>query len=86
MTETQARRIANAILASAGVAAAVVVITNAAAPAACVADASRMWLGGQNVPAYLAAEAGRAWTESGPADIMTRETIRRVDTRASSRS
>ena len=36
-----------------------------------IANATRMWLGGQNVPAYLAAEAGRAWTESGR-DIMSR--------------
>ena len=70
MTEMQARWIANAILASAAVAAAVVVIRTPRLRYI-VANATRMWLGGQNVPAYLAAEAGRAWTESGR-DIMSR--------------
>ena len=69
MTEKQARWIANAILASAAVAAAVVVIRTPRLRYI-VANATRMWLGGQNVPAYLAAEAGRAWTESGR-DIMS---------------
>ncbi len=66
MTETQARWIANAILASAAVAAAVVVIRTPRLRHI-VANATRAWLGGQNVAAYLAAEAGRAWTESGRA-------------------
>jgi hypothetical protein len=70
VTEKQARWIANAILASAAVAAAVVIIRTPRLRHI-VANASRMWLGGQNVPAYLAAEAGRAWTESGR-DIMSR--------------
>ena len=70
MTEMQARWIANAILASAAVAAAVVVIRTPRLRYI-VANATRMWLGGQDVPAYLAAEAGRAWTESGR-DIMSR--------------
>ena len=66
MTETQARWIANAILASAGVAAAAVVIRTPPLRHV-VANATRAWLGGQNVAAYLAAEAGRAWTEAGTA-------------------
>ena len=70
MTETQARRVANAILASAGVAAVLVVMTNPRLRRLAL-GAARTWLGGQNVGAYLAAEAGRAWTESGR-DIMSR--------------
>ena len=70
MTETQARWIANAILASAGVAAAVVVVRTPRLRHIAL-RASRMWLGGQNVGAYLAAEAARAWAESGRA-IMSR--------------
>ena len=70
MTEMQARGIANAILASAAVAVAVVVIRTPRLRQL-VVNTTRAWLGGQNVPAYLAAEAGRAWTESGRA-IMSR--------------
>jgi hypothetical protein len=70
VTETQARWIANAILASAAVAAAVVVMKTPRLRRI-AANATRTWLGGQNVAAYLAAEAGRAWTESGRA-IMSR--------------
>ena len=70
MTDTQARWIANAILASAGVAAAVVVLRTPRLRHIAV-NVTRMWLGGQSVGAYLASEAGRAWTESGRA-IMSR--------------
>ena len=70
MTETQARWIANAILASAGVVAAVVVMRTPRLRHIAF-TATRRWLGGQNVAAYLASEAGRAWTESGRA-IMSR--------------
>ena len=66
MTETQARWIANAVLASAAVAAAVVVIRTPRLRRI-AANATRAWLGGQNVAAYLATAAGRAWTESGRA-------------------
>ena len=70
MTEMQARRIATAILASAGVAAAVVVIAQPRLRRLAFA-AAREWLGGQNAAAYLVDEARRAWNESGRA-IMTR--------------
>ena len=64
MTEAQARRVANVILASAGVAAAVVVITTPPLRRLAL-NAFRHWLGGASVPAYLAAEARRAWIASG---------------------
>jgi hypothetical protein len=70
MTERQARGIANAILASAGVAAAIVVMTNPRLRQIAL-NATRTWLGGQSVGAYLAGEARRAWGESGR-DIMSR--------------
>jgi hypothetical protein len=70
MTDVQARRIANAILASAGVAAAIVVIATPPLRRL-AADTLRQWLGGQDVRTYLAAEARRAWAESGRA-IMSR--------------
>ena len=64
MTEAQARRVANVILASAGVAAAVVVITTP--PLRRLAfNAFRHWLGGASVPAYLMSEARHAWSASG---------------------
>ena len=70
MTQTQARRIANAILASAGVAAAVVVLTRPRLRRLAL-QAGRRWLGGQDVTGYLIGEVQRAWAESGRA-IMTR--------------
>ena len=70
MTEMQARRITNAILASAGVAAAVVVFTRPRLRRLAL-EAGRRWLGGHDVAGYLIGEAQRAWTESGRA-IMTR--------------
>ena len=63
MTEAQARRVANVILASAGVAAAVVVITTPPLRRLAL-KALRHWLGGASVPAYLAGEARRAWIAS----------------------
>jgi hypothetical protein len=64
MTSAAARRVANAVLASAGVAAAVVVL--ATPPLRRLAlRAARVWLG-VSVPAYLLAETRRAWVESGP--------------------
>jgi hypothetical protein len=66
----QARRIANVILASAGVAAAVVVFTRPRLRRLAL-EAGRQWLGRRDVGSYLIGEAQRAWTESGRA-IMTR--------------
>jgi hypothetical protein len=64
MTDAQARRVANVILASAGVAAAVVVITTPPLRRLAL-NAFRQWLGGASVPAYLVGEARRAWIASG---------------------
>ena len=65
MTREGARAVANVVLASAGVAAVVVVATTP--PLRRLAAAwMRYWLGG-SVPQYLAAEARRAWVESGRA-------------------
>jgi hypothetical protein len=70
VTQAQARGVADAILVSAGVAAAVVIMTNPRLRRA-VLDATHWWLGGRSIGGYLAAEAGRAWAESGR-DIMSR--------------
>jgi hypothetical protein len=64
VTEAQARRVANVILASAGVAAAVVVITTPPLRRLAL-NALRHWLNGASVPAYLAGEARRAWIAAG---------------------
>ena len=56
MTETQARRVANVILVSAGVAAVVVVITTPPLRRLAL-GATRTWLGARMSGAYLAAEA-----------------------------
>jgi hypothetical protein len=66
VTQMQARRIANAILASAGVAAAVVVVTRPRLRRLAL-EAGRRWLGGHNVAGYLIGEAQSAWAESGRA-------------------
>lgn len=66
MTQMQARRIANAILASAGVAAAVIVVRTPRLRRMAV-EAGRRWLGGHDVTGYLIGEARRAWAESGRA-------------------
>jgi hypothetical protein len=64
VTEASARRVANAVLASAGLAAAVVVVTTP--PLRLLAGhALRHWLGGMGVTAYLANEAIKAWRQSG---------------------
>jgi hypothetical protein len=69
VTEVAARRVANAVLASAGLAAAVVVITTP--PLRRLAShALRHWLGGMGVTAYLANQTINAWQQSrrpGPA-------------------
>jgi hypothetical protein len=63
MTSANARTVANVALASAGVAAAYVVLTTPPLRRL-VMRAARIWLGA-SVPAYLAAETRRAWVESG---------------------
>ena len=57
-----ARRVANAVLVSAGVAAAYVVITTPSLRRLAI-GATRLWLGA-SVPAYLLKETGRAWMQS----------------------
>ena len=62
MTRPAARMVANAVLATAGVAAAYVIITTPSLRRL-VKGATRLWLGA-SVPAYLLTETGRAWVES----------------------
>jgi hypothetical protein len=62
MTRPAARTLANAVLASAGVAAAYVVITTPSLRRLAV-GATRLYLGG-SIPAWLLKETGRAWVES----------------------
>jgi hypothetical protein len=54
--------VANAVLVSAGVAAAYVVITTPSLRRLAI-GATRLWLGA-SVPAYLLKETGRAWMQS----------------------
>ncbi|HUR34768.1 MAG TPA: hypothetical protein VM032_13290 [Vicinamibacterales bacterium] len=63
MTKPAARTMANAVLVSAGVAAAYVVITTPSLRRLAI-GATRLWLGA-SIPAFLLREAGRAWVESG---------------------
>ena len=63
MTETTARTVANVVLASAGVAAAYVVITTPPLRRL-VMRGLRLWLGA-SVPLYLVGLARQAWVESG---------------------
>jgi hypothetical protein len=63
MTRATARTVANVVLASAGVAAAFVVITNPPLRRLAL-RVTRVWLGA-SVPAYLLDETKRAWVESG---------------------
>ena len=63
MTETTARTVANVVLASAGVAAAYVVITTPPLRRL-VMRGLRLWLGA-SVPLYLVGQARQAWVESG---------------------
>jgi hypothetical protein len=63
MTSATARTVANVVLASAGVAAAYVVLTTP--PLRRLAfRAAQVWLGG-SVPLYLLTQAKQAWVESG---------------------
>jgi hypothetical protein len=65
MTGPAARTVANVLLATAGVAAAYVVITTPPLRRL-AARGIRLWLGA-SVPIYLITQAGRAWHESGHA-------------------
>ena len=65
MTSANARTVANVALVSAGVAAAVVVITTPSLRRLAVRGL-QIWLGA-SVPAYLLSEIGRAWVQSGRA-------------------
>jgi hypothetical protein len=62
MTRSTARTVANVMLATAGVAAAYVIVTSPPLRRL-AARGIRLWLGA-SVPLYLLAEAGRAWAES----------------------
>jgi hypothetical protein len=63
MTSTNARTVANVVLASAGVAAAYVIITTP--PLRRVAlRVARIWLGA-SIPVYVANQVREAWVESG---------------------
>jgi len=63
MDESTARTVANLLIATAGVAAAYVVITTPPLRRL-AARGIRIWLGA-SVPAYLVTQAARAWQESG---------------------
>jgi hypothetical protein len=65
MTRSTARTIANVALASAGLAAAYVVITTP--PLRRLAFRAVRWWLGASVPVYLATEVHRAWVESARA-------------------
>ena len=67
MTASTARTAANVVLASAGVAAAYVVITTPPLRRL-AARAVRLWLGA-SVPIYLLSQARHAWVESGRARL-----------------
>jgi hypothetical protein len=62
VTATTARTVANVVLASAGVAAAFVILTNPPLRRLAV-RATRLWLGA-SVSAYLLDQTKRAWVES----------------------
>lgn len=63
MTSTNARTVANVVLASAGVAAAYVIITTPPLRRLALRVA-RIWLGA-SIPVYLANQVREAWVESG---------------------
>ena len=64
MTDKSARTVANLLVASAGAAAAYMVVSRPPVRRALFA-AMRLWLGA-GIPLYLLAETHRAWVESGP--------------------
>jgi hypothetical protein len=63
MTSTNARTVANVVLASAGVAAAYVIVTTPPLRRLAI-QVVRFWLGA-SVPVYLASQVREAWVESG---------------------
>jgi hypothetical protein len=63
VTSTNARTVANVVLASAGVAAAYVIITTPPLRRLAL-GVVRVWLGA-SVPVYLARQVHEAWVESG---------------------
>jgi len=65
MTTESARTVSNAILVTAGVAAAYVVLTTPPLRRAAMFGI-RVWLGA-SLPAFLLSQVGRAWAESGRA-------------------
>jgi hypothetical protein len=65
VTAATARTVANVIIATAGVAAACVILRSPRLRRLTV-QAVRIWLGA-SVPAYLVSETRRAWVESGRA-------------------
>jgi hypothetical protein len=67
MTEATARTVANVVVASVGVAAAVVIITRPPLRRL-AARALELWLGA-SVPVYLVRQARHAWVESGQARL-----------------
>jgi hypothetical protein len=67
MTDAEARAVANAVLVTAGAAAAYVVLTTPPLRRF-VLRAVSLWLGA-SVPVYLANEARAAWVESGRARL-----------------
>jgi hypothetical protein len=72
VTSSSARTVANVVLASAGVAAAYLVVTRPPLRRL-LFRAVRIWLGA-SIPVYLAEQAREAWVESGrpTPDIMAR--------------
>jgi hypothetical protein len=64
VTAATARSISNALVLSAGAAAAYVIITSPPLRRLAL-GAARVWLGA-SVPVYLAREVSRAWVESAP--------------------
>lgn len=63
MTKTQARTVANVVLASAGLAAAYLVLTTPPLRRLALRT-TRLWLG-TSLPIFLLTEARQAWVESG---------------------
>ena len=66
MTHSSARAAANLVVATAGVAAAIVVLTTPPLRRLAL-KAVRLWLGA-SIPVYLAGEVHQAWSASGRAD------------------
>jgi hypothetical protein len=67
MNERSARVVANVVMASAGAAAAYMVVTKPPVRRALM-TAVRWWLGA-SIPLFLAGEARRAWVESGRSSL-----------------